>query len=82
MEGAANPDVKAMTAIASLLAGGEWMDDINTLRAAGLESELLGLRPAAASMSAFTDLTPASSAELTPRWPHHRTLTGPRLGRL
>ncbi len=33
-------------------------------------------------VSAFTDLTPASSAELTPRWPDHRTLTGPRLGRL
>jgi hypothetical protein len=47
--GAANPDVKAMTTIASLLAGGEWMDDINGLRAAGPGAELLGLRPAAAS---------------------------------
>jgi hypothetical protein len=28
VEGAANPDVKGMTVIASLLAGGEWMDDV------------------------------------------------------
>jgi hypothetical protein len=34
--GGANLDVKAMTTIASLLAGGEWMDDINALRAGGL----------------------------------------------
>jgi len=47
--GAANPEVKAMTAIASLLAGGEWMDDINALRADGLGAEILGLSPAAAS---------------------------------
>src|SRR5262249_57673523 len=49
VEGAANPDVKAMTAIASLLAGGEWMGDINALRADGLGAEILGLTPAAAS---------------------------------
>ncbi len=49
VEGAANPDVKAMTAIASLLAGGEWMDDINALRAVGLGSAILGVKPAAAS---------------------------------
>ena len=47
--GAANPEVKAMTAIASLLAGGGWMDDINALRADGLGAEILGLSPAAAS---------------------------------
>src|SRR2546421_3138209 len=49
VEGAANPDVKAMTAIASLLAGGGWMDDINALRAGGQGTETLGLEPAAAS---------------------------------
>lgn len=42
VEGAANPDVKAMTAIASLLAGGEWMDDVNALRAAGPEPNSSG----------------------------------------
>src|SRR5436189_1710888 len=41
VEGAANPDVKAMTAIASLLSGGEWMDDVNALRSAGLGAEVL-----------------------------------------
>jgi len=33
--GAANPDVKALTAIASLLAGGEYVEDVNALRAGG-----------------------------------------------
>src|SRR5213078_947888 len=49
VEGAANPDVKAMSAIDSLLAGGEWMNDINALRAGRLGAEILGLEPAAAS---------------------------------
>src|SRR5205809_6894825 len=48
VEGAANPDVKAMTAIASLLAGGEWMDDVNVLRAGRLGAEFQGLELAAA----------------------------------
>lgn len=49
VEGAANPDRKAMTMIASLLAGGEWMGDVNALRAGGVGSEILGVTPAAAS---------------------------------
>jgi hypothetical protein len=49
VEGAANPQVKAMTVIGSLLAGGEWMDDVNGLRAGRLGSEILGVAPAAAS---------------------------------
>ncbi len=47
--GAANPDRKAMTVIGSLLAGGEWMEDVNALRAGGLCAEILGVSPAAAS---------------------------------
>ena len=47
--GAANPDRKALTVIASLLAGGEWGDDVNALRVGGLSAEVLGLAPAAAS---------------------------------
>lgn len=47
--GAANPDRKAMTMIGSLLAGGEWMEDVNALRAGGLGAEILGVSPAAAS---------------------------------
>jgi Transposase DDE domain group 1 len=47
--GAANPDRKAMTAIASLLAGGEHVDDVNVLRAGGTGAEILGVAPAAAS---------------------------------
>jgi len=31
--GAANPDVKSLTLIASLLAGGECVEDVNVLRA-------------------------------------------------
>jgi hypothetical protein len=38
-----------MTMIASLLAGGEWMGDVNALRAGGVGSEILGVTPAAAS---------------------------------
>lgn len=48
-DGAANPDVKGMTVIASLLAGGEWMDDVNALRAGRVGREVLGVAPAAAS---------------------------------
>jgi hypothetical protein len=47
--GAANPEWKAMTAIFSLLAGGEWVDDVNALRAGGLGAAILGVAPAAAS---------------------------------
>jgi hypothetical protein len=47
--GGANPDRKAMTAIASLLAGGEQVDDINVLRTGGASAEILGVAPAAAS---------------------------------
>jgi hypothetical protein len=47
--GAANPDRKALTVIASLLAGGEWMDDINALRSDGLSAAVLGVVPTAAS---------------------------------
>jgi hypothetical protein len=47
--GAANPDRKAMTMIGSLLAGGEWMEDVKALRAGGLGAEILGVSPAAAS---------------------------------
>jgi hypothetical protein len=47
--GAANPDVKAMTGIASLLAGGEYVEDVNALRAGRMGAEILGVRPAAAS---------------------------------
>jgi Transposase DDE domain group 1 len=47
--GAAHPDVKAMTAIASLLAGGEYVDDVNALRAGRVSTEILGVAPAAAS---------------------------------
>src|SRR5215472_12812030 len=47
--GAANPDRKAITMIGSLLAGGEWMEDVNALRAGGLGAEVLGVAPAAAS---------------------------------
>src|SRR5215469_15099963 len=39
---AANPDRKAMTVIGSLLAGGEWMEDVNALRAGGLGTQILG----------------------------------------
>src|SRR5258708_26515649 len=38
-----------MTAIFSLLAGGEWVDDVNALRAGGLGAAILGMTPAAAS---------------------------------
>jgi hypothetical protein len=47
--GAANPDVKALTAVASLLAGGEYVDDVNALRAGRVGAEILGVAPAAAS---------------------------------
>jgi len=47
--GAANPDRKALTVIASLLGGGEWVDDVNALRVGGLGAEVLGVAPAAAS---------------------------------
>jgi Transposase DDE domain group 1 len=49
VEGAAHPEVKGMTVIASLLAGGEWMDDVNALRAGQVGREVLGVSPAAAS---------------------------------
>jgi hypothetical protein len=49
VEGAANPDVKGMTVVASLLAGGEWIDDVNALRAGRVGQEVLGVAPAAAS---------------------------------
>jgi Transposase DDE domain group 1 len=47
--GAANPDVKALTLIASLLAGGECVEDVNVLRAGRVCAEVLGVKPAAAS---------------------------------
>ncbi len=47
--GAANPEVKSLTLIASLLAGGECVDDVNVLRAGRVGAEVLGVRPAAAS---------------------------------
>jgi Transposase DDE domain group 1 len=49
VDGAANPDVKGMTVIASLLAGGEWIDDVGALRAGRVGHEVLGVAPAAAS---------------------------------
>jgi hypothetical protein len=33
----------------SLLAGGEWIDDVNALRAGGVSADILGMTPAAAS---------------------------------
>jgi hypothetical protein len=48
--GAANPNRKAITVIASLLAGSEHVDDINALRAGGAGVvEILGVAPAAVS---------------------------------
>ena len=47
--GAANPDRKALTLIASLLAVGECVDDVNVLRAGRVGAEVLGVRRAAAS---------------------------------
>ena len=47
--GAANPDVKSLTLIASLLAGGECVEDVNVLRAGHVGAEVLGVKPAAAS---------------------------------
>jgi hypothetical protein len=47
--GAANPEWKAMTMLHSLLAGGEWIDDVKALRAGGLSAEILGMAPAAAT---------------------------------
>jgi hypothetical protein len=47
--GAANSEWKALTTIHSLLAGGEWIDDVNALRAGGLSADILGIAPAAAS---------------------------------
>lgn len=49
VDGAANPDRKAMTLIASLLAGGEWVEDCNVLRVGRVGAEILGVKPAAAS---------------------------------
>jgi hypothetical protein len=49
VEGSANPDVKGMTVIATLSARGEWMDDVNALRAGRVGREVLGMDPAAAS---------------------------------
>lgn len=46
--GAANPGQKAMTVVASLLAGGDHIDDVNALRSGG-PAAVLGLQPAAAS---------------------------------
>lgn len=46
--GAANPGQKAMTVVASLLAGGDHIDDVNVLRSGGTTA-VLGLHPAAAS---------------------------------
>jgi len=66
--GAANPDRKAMTAIASLLAGGDHVDDINALRGGRVGAEILGVTPAAAStvgtfLRAFTPVTLASRTQ-------------------
>jgi DDE family transposase len=47
--GATNPEVKALTLIASLLAGGECVEDVNALRAGRVGAEVLGVMPAAAS---------------------------------
>jgi hypothetical protein len=47
--GAANPDVKSLTLIASLLAGGECVEDVNVLRAGRVGAGVLGVKPAAAS---------------------------------
>jgi len=47
--GAANPERKAMTMIHSLLAGGQWIGDVNVLRAGALSAEVLGMAPAAAT---------------------------------
>jgi hypothetical protein len=47
--GAANPDVKSLTLVASLLAGGECVEDVNVLRAGRVCAEVLGVKPAAAS---------------------------------
>src|SRR5579859_1181272 len=48
--GAAHPGQKAMTVVASLLAGGDHIDDVNALRSVGDGSAaILGLHPAAAS---------------------------------
>ena len=47
--GAANPERRSLTLIASLLAGGECVDDVNVLRAGRMSAEVLGVRPAAAS---------------------------------
>jgi hypothetical protein len=65
VDGAANPDVKSLTLIASLLAGGECVEDVNVLRAGRVGAEVLGVRPAAASTVAtflrgFTPGPPAS----------------------
>jgi Transposase DDE domain group 1 len=49
VDGAANPDVKSLTLIASLLAGGECVEDVNVLRAGRVGAEVLGVKPAAAS---------------------------------
>jgi len=44
----ANPQIKAMTVIAAVLAGGEYIDDVKALAAGGTAS-VLGFAPAAAS---------------------------------
>ena len=44
----ANPQIKAMTVIAAVLAGGEYIDDVKALKAGGGAS-VLGFAPAAAS---------------------------------
>jgi hypothetical protein len=63
--GGANPDRKALTLIASLLAGGECVDDVNALRAGRVGAEVLGVSPPAAStvgtfLRAFTSGTHAN----------------------
>ena len=63
--GAANPDRKSLTLIASLLAGGESVQDVNVLRAGRVGAEVLGVKPAAAStvgtfLRGFTSGTLAS----------------------
>ena len=64
--GAAHPDVKAMTAIASLLAGGEYVNDVNVLRSGGMVAEILGVAPAAASTvgSFLRAFTPGHARQL------------------
>ena len=47
--GAANSDWKAMTMIHSLLAGGDFIGDVNMLRAGGVSADILGMAPAAAT---------------------------------